>query len=229
MILHGVGIDSAYANTGFAHVSIDLTMPPGPAAIKCLGLRVVSTAPEDKKIVRRSSDHLRRAREIFAAMAKECEGARFAFVEVPSGAQDANAAFGFGVAVGVLASCPASVIEVNPMEVKAAVLGFRSRKGATKAEVIEWAVKHWPSAPWLRAPHKATIAPHKDKKTGKVREGYTLPAGRLLDENEHTADALAAVVAGISTPAFKQLIALHAHAIPLPRDVGPAPRRTLLR
>lgn len=206
MIIRGVGIDAAYANMGFARVEVNIAggAPVGPHSVRCTDLILASTVPEDRKTVRRSSDHLRRARELQHHLTQACLGASFAFVEVPSGAQNANAAFGFGVAVGVLASCQVPVIEVNPMEVKEAVLGFRSKKGATKEQIIAWAVARWPSAPWLRH------------------------GGKIVQKNEHLADALAAVVAGITSPAFKQTLSLYAHAIPGNTDIGPTPRRPLL-
>lgn len=211
MLIRAVGIDAAFANMGFAQVQIDTDVLAGGGkdwqVIVCTGLTLASTEPEQQKVVRKSSDRLRRGQELRSAMLKACEGATFAFVEIPSGTQNANAAFGLGIAVGILSGCPIPIVECNPMEVKAAVAGFKVKQGASKAEIIEWAAKHWPYAPWLKAKHKA------------VSKGKTLPAGRLLAENEHLADAVAAVAAGIRTPEFQRLITLMAatNAIPYTR------------
>jgi hypothetical protein len=196
--VRAVGVDAAFANMGFARVTI--TQYLGALTIECDGLALVSTEGEDKKVVRRSSDRLRRAQELRAALASACEGAAFAFVEVPTGGTiGASAAFGLGIAVGVLASCPVPIIEVSPMEVKAAVAGRRVKKGASKSEVIAWAAGRWPDAPWLRA-----------KAAARGKGGAALPKGRLLADNEHLADALAAVAAGVDTPEFRRLLALSA-------------------
>lgn len=217
MKIRGIGIDAAFSNMGFAPVSIDLGRLPGLEAITCEALSLTKTVKEAGKVVRVSSDRLRRGQELLEALHAACQGAQVAFVEIPSGTQSASAAFGLGISVGVLASCPIPIIEVSPMEVKAAVAGRKVTKGASKAEVIEWAAAHWPSAPWMRAAHKA-----------RGKGGVTLPAGRLLDDNEHMADALASVAAGIQTPAFKQLLAILRHtqnAIPMPSDERSASSR----
>lgn len=202
MIIRAIGIDAAFSNMGFAHVEIHVR-PFGKADIYCKQLRLASTTKAaDGKTVRVSSDRLRRAQELRTALTSECvlASAQFAFVEVPSGTQSAVAAFGLGISVGVLASCPVPIIEVSPMEVKAAVAGMKVKKGASKAEVIAWAEQRWPDAPWLRATSAGSS------------KGKKLAAGRLLNDNEHLADALATVAAGIETPEFKRLIALHNHA-----------------
>lgn len=216
MIVRAVGVDAAFANMGFAVVDV-YASPGRETSIHCLGLQLLSTekAP-DAKLVRVSSDRLRRAQELREALTAACTQAQaqFAFVEVPSGTQNASAAFGLGIAVGVLASCPVPIIEVSPMEVKAAVAGRRVKKGASKAEVIAWAEARWPHAPWIRAQHRATS------------KGVSLPAGRLTNDNEHLADAMAAVVAGVATSEFQRLIKLNEHhATPGPDNLRLAPRR----
>lgn len=191
MLLRATGIDAAFANMGFVQVIIDTAKLSGPKhlAIAIESMHLVSTAAEDKKQVRKSSDDLRRAMELHDNLILQCAGKRFAFAEVPSGSQSANAARALGIAVGVLASCPILLLEVSPMEVKVAVSGSRKTK-VTKAQVIKWAVQHWPLAPWLR-------------------ESRGKEAGRILNSNEHLADAMATVVAGLDTPAFLNLIAYH--------------------
>lgn len=182
-VIHAVGVDAAFANMGFARVRIDLE-PSGPV-VRCLGLELVSTEGMDRKTVRKSSDELRRAKELQSAMTRFCAGASLVFVEVPSGSQSASAARSLGIAVGILASCQQPIVEVSPMEVKRAVVTNPKVK-VSKADVIKWALERWPSAPWLRDRGK--------------------PDGRILNSNEHLADALASVMAGIATPEFQRLI-----------------------
>lgn len=209
MIVRAVGIDAAFANMGFARVEIEVEAGR-VLEIRCTELDLASTEKDKTKQVRVSSDRLRRGTELKMMMDLNCAGVTYAFAEVPSGTQNAAAAFGLGIATGILCCCPVPIIEVSPMEVKAAVAGRRVQKGASKREVIEWAAARWPDAPWLRAEHKA-----------RSKNGV-LPAGRLLDDNEHLADALASVAAGVETPEFKRLIQLleskpHAAASPAPR------------
>jgi Holliday junction resolvasome RuvABC endonuclease subunit len=209
MNIIAVGIDAAFANMGFARVRITGSSLQ-TLQVQCLGLSLTQTEGDGKRrVVRKSSEELLRARQLHAAMHEACRGATFAFVEVPSGSQSAAAARSLGIAVGVLAGCPIAIIEVSPMEVKAAVAGKRVVKGASKADIIAWAAAKWPDAPWQRAPHKATVM---NKKTG---QRISLPAGRLLADNEHCADAMASVMAGIATPEFQRLLAMQA-AFPPP-------------
>jgi hypothetical protein len=202
MIIKAIGIDAAFANMGFATVDIWLEAK-GPR-VECQNLTLVSTSGQDRKVVRKSSDELRRAKELHTALIRHCVGAQFAFVEVPSGSQSASAARSLGIAVGVLAACPIPIIEVSPMEVKRAVVANPKIK-VPKAYIIDWAVKRWPQAPWLRA-------------NGRVD-------GRIILDNEHLADALATVMAGIATPEFTRLLALHNHGTSSPSYLRPTSSR----
>lgn len=191
--LIGVGIDAAFANMGFARVEINvinLAEPTGGMRwIDCLGilaLSLVSTEGQDKKVVRKSSNDLRRAQELVQAIKEQCTGADFAFVEVPSGSLSAAAARALGIAVGVIASCPIPIIEVSQQEVKLALL---NDKTASKDQMITAAMQMWPEAKWLTTKRKGKVVPTKS--------------------NEHLADACACVVAGIETQEFKRIIALY--------------------
>lgn len=213
-MIRAVGIDAAFANMGFAQVSIDRR-----GLVTCTGLKLISTeGKSDGKGVRKSSTELRRARELVDALNAECLGNVIAFVEVPSGSQSAAVARSLGIVVGVIASCPIPIIEVSPMEVKIAVTGDRKVK-ATKDDIIKWAMKRWPDAGWIL--HKSN--------------GKTFKKGEPQNCNEHLADALATIEAGIATQEFKRLLALlpDHHAIPDPTDQrsspgGPRRRRVSL-
>jgi hypothetical protein len=188
--LTGVGIDAAFANMGFARVLIDLEalLKKPEAAIQAISvehLELISTVGLDKKTVRKSSDDLRRAKELFSTMQEMCKGADFAFAEVPSGSLSASAARSLGIAVGVLAGCPIQMIEVSQLEVKMALYGTKT---ATKMHMINSAVENWPDANWLRV------------KRNKLM--------KLTNDNEHLADACGAVVAGIQTSEFKRLLVM---------------------
>lgn len=191
--IRAIGIDLAFANTGLSLVELH-PGPGGQLELRLQDLRLITTtiSKESRKAVRKSSDELRRAREIHAGIAQWIDetSPSICFAEIPSGTQSASAARGLGIAVGVLASFTIPLVEVNPMEVKNAV---KSGKGnPTKAEIIAWATKLWPDAPWRRH------------------------GGRITLDNEHLADAVAVVAAGVKSQPFQQLLALNPHAFSSP-------------
>jgi hypothetical protein len=77
------------------------------------------------------------------------------------------------------------MIEVTPAEVKLAGFGIRT---ATKQEMIAWATDKHPEANWK-------MRMLKGKKV-------------LTSDNEHMADATAAIYAGMKTEQFKTAIAM---------------------
>jgi hypothetical protein len=187
------GLDPAFAHFGIARMRLDLD---------ALGLSLerVRTVVTEKmagkrKVVRQNSDDLRRARELHEALHEELEGCTVAFGEIPSGAQHARSALGFGIAIGVLASCKIPLIEVMPVETKLASVGTKT---AEKPEIISWAADIYPEAGWDRY-----------EKDTKNKKGVIVNrAGDLHVDNEHAADACAVIHAGIRTPEFKHLLAL---------------------
>jgi Holliday junction resolvasome RuvABC endonuclease subunit len=187
------GLDPAFAHFGIARMRLDLD---------ALGLsfdRVRTIVTEKmagkRKVVRQNSDDLRRARELHEALHEELAGCTVAFGEIPSGAQHARSALGFGVAIGVLASCKIPLIEVMPVETKLASVGTKT---AEKPEIIAWAADMYPEAGWQRY----------EKDTRNKKGALVKKAGDLHGDNEHAADACAVIHAGIKTPEFKQLLAL---------------------
>ncbi len=184
-----VGIDAAFANMGFARMNLNLRTNK----LELVRIRTVTTEAQHKKVVRKNSDDLRRARELHTALHEELDGCAMAFAEIPSGAQHARSAMGFGIAIGVLASCKIPLVEVMPVETKLASVGTET---ATKPEMIAWAADLYPDAPWQR--YKA------DSSRGKTRR----KVGDLHDDNEHAADACAVVYAGIKTLQFQNLLSM---------------------
>ncbi len=219
------GVDLAMANMGLARAYV--TPRGDDFDIVCAELLLVKTEGQDKKVVRKSSNDLRRAQELVAALRRFTGGSTFLMVEVPGGGSlSATGARALGLAVGVIACVePHKVIEVSPMEVKAAVAGVRKGKQVTKDEIIAWAAKNWPEGQWLRAEHKST-SPAKVLEDGSIMVRKTLPAGRLTKDNEHIADAMAAIKAGTMTPAFRHLMAAlirrHQDEASRPADNRPA-------
>lgn len=168
-----LGVDPAFRNMGFARAVVDLET--GEMTAESISL--VSTEKTSHKQVRISSDNLSRARVLFEALTLQQTGCALMIAEIPSGAQSAKAAYGFGVAVGVCASHRIPMIEVTPTEVKKTTTGYGD---ASKADMIEWATTTFPHLPWV-----------KGRGTKK-----------WADANEHMADALAIIFTGIRTQQF---------------------------
>jgi len=179
-----LGIDPSLRNFGFAHASIDLeTFDVELKRVELASPPTVAKAV--KKAVRVNSDDLRRARFLFAALQKNIKGNQIAIVEVPVGSQSARSMASYGICVGVLASCNIPIIEVTPSEVKMSACGD---KQATKADMIAWAKATHPNANWLTRKSKGEVV--------------------LTNNNEHLADATAAIYAGAVTEQFNMAAAL---------------------
>jgi Holliday junction resolvasome RuvABC endonuclease subunit len=186
------GIDPAMANTGIARMKMDLET----FQLSLDEIILISTdkRADKKKQIRQNSDDLRRGRELFSLLHKAVAGCSVCFAEVPSGAQHARSAFGFGMAVMALASIPVPLIEIQPEETKIASVGSRT---AGKPEIIAWAAQRYPHAPWLRYQKEVL-------KKGKILR----KVGDLHDDNEHTADACAVAHAGIASRQFQDLVSM---------------------
>lgn len=175
------GLDGSKTNFGVALMDLDMES----MSLDVVSLLLFKTEKSKNKQVRASSDNLRRAQEIAVPLQQALAGCTAAFVEVPSGGQSYDAVLGFGIVIGLYASINIPVIEVSPSETKLAALGTRT---ASKEEMIEWATEKFPNASWRMRKLKGNMVPTKD--------------------NEHLADAVAIVHAGIKVPSFKQTLAI---------------------
>lgn len=183
-VIKVVGIDASLNNFGVVKAGVDLdTGKITPYEVKLI--QPPKADAETKKKVRKNSDDLRRARWLCANLKQVCKEADIAIAEMPFGSQSARAMASYGICLGVLASCPIPLIEVTPMEVKLAGAGHKT---ATKAEMIEWAVSLHPGVKWLTC-----------KRGGK---------SVVTANNEHIADALAAIYAGVDTEQFQMAAAM---------------------
>lgn len=189
MKLKLLGLDPSLSNFGIAKMTLDLT----DRSLDLDDLVLVKTEPEQdkkkKKAVRQNSLDLERGRILHDALIEHAQGFQIAVAEVPVGSQSARAMASYGVCIGVLAACPIPMIQVTPSEVKMAGFGVKT---ATKDEMIEWALQTYPAANWLRY----------------AQNGKTYKKGEPSAANEHLADAVAAVHAGILTDQFRQATAL---------------------
>lgn len=184
MKINVVGIDPALRNFGFAHGTYDTDT----GEIEITNLVLAQTESMDKKTaktVRKNSDDLARASILHSAMQEEAKKAVFAFIEVPVGSQSSRAMASYGVCVGVIASCPIPYFQLTPSEVKLIATGS---KHASKEEMIMWATEKHPDANWLKRKSKGAMV--------------------LLNDNEHLADAVATIYAGVNGAEFQKAVAM---------------------
>lgn len=131
--------------------------------------------------VRRSAEDLEKSKALRNGMLSFCRGADFAVAEIPHGSKSARAMASYGICLGVLAGCPIPLVQVDFFEVKRAATGHAD---ATKEEMVGWAKEEHPETPWIMRRLK----------------------GQLVDHacNEHVADAVAALHAGLLTAEFAE-------------------------
>lgn len=176
-----IGMDPSMSNWGYALCDLNLDT----LTYQVLELETVRTEKIGVKSVRVSSDDLRRARTLSAALKRWAAHAKIAFVEVPHGAQSARGMVSNAMVIGLLASLEIPIVELRESDLKLATLG---RKTGTKREAIEWGLANHPEAPWPRT------------------------RGRVPDSAEHVADAVAAVQAGIVSAEFANVLAVLRYA-----------------
>ena len=179
-----MGIDPSLRNTGMCLALVNADT----GAFTFDKIDMVQTKAADKsKLQRQNSADLVSCRELYRglhAVVAEWDP-DLVTGEVPTGAQSARAALSFGMSTMLLATVPVPIIEVTPREVKLASVG---RATASKDEMMAWAREQAPALPW---------------KTRKLKGEMV-----LTNDNEHMADACAAVAACVETVQFAQLMAL---------------------
>lgn len=177
-----MGIDAAFANTGFALAEVDLTDPKNPV-VDVIDLDIVQTeVQKTPRGVPKSHDDLRRARDVQAVINDRIATWKpdFIVAEIPFGSQSARSSWTLGIALGILSAIP-NLIEVTPRQVKEST----GEKHADKDLMIEWAMNLHPDAPW---------------KMRKLKGNMVQVSG----SNEHMADAVGAVYAALRTEQFKR-------------------------
>lgn len=182
-VIKVAGIDPSMRNTGIALATYDVET--NDWAVERVD--IVQTERLAGKVVRQNSDDYRSAREMVKGIDRILldYGVTFCFAELPVGAQSARAAFAFGMTTAIMAGLTPPLIQVQPREIQIAVLG---KAGKNKEAIIEWAVRNWPNAGWLTRKLKGEV--------------------KMLNDNEHPADACAAIAAGVETAEFMQALAL---------------------
>ncbi|WP_152881158.1 hypothetical protein [Duganella sp. FT27W] len=183
------GMDPSLQNFGIAFATLDLDT----LTFVVDRFELAKTAPEKdkkvRKVVRKNSEDLERAKILHGAAMGAVKGIWLAFVEVPVGSQSSRAMASYGVCIGVLAAVGQAVpmVQVTPTEVKLAGAGVKT---ATKEEMIEAMMAKYPNAPWPM----------------QKKAGVMVPIASVC---EHLADAVAAIEAGMATDEFRQTIAMY--------------------
>ena len=175
--LPALGVDLSLANLGLAwgHIAED-----GEVSIH--NLRLMTTKKSKVKSLRKSADDLDRTSLLWGALKDACEGNALAMVEMPVGSQNSRAMMSYGLAIALVAAMPIPVIQLTPRQVKEASFGD---KDAAKEDMINWATKLYPDAPWLIK---------KD--------------GSFLNKNEHLADAVACLHAGARSEDYERAVSM---------------------
>ena len=175
-----LGIDPSQKNLGL----VKAQFAPQDGTLAIIDMKLVSTEKgSDTKQVRKSSDNLRRAQEQAAVLRDWEKWSDIVMSEIPHGSQ--SAMFSYGCCIGLLAWVSRPLIQISATETKKAAVG---RSTATKGEMIEWAAGLYPSAPWLRARGKAN--------------------GHIIEDNEHLADAIGVIHAGLKTAEFRSALSM---------------------
>lgn len=188
-ILRVAGIDPALRNFGLVKGYIDISNPSFEFVVEDLLLVSTEVDNETKKTVRKNSHDLVRAKMLHKGVHQFIKDVNMVFTEMPVGSQNARAMASYGVSIGVLASIQKPLIQVLPDEVKIAAVG---NKNASKKDMIAWATSAYPDAPWLKRKHNGEMV--------------------IQEKNEHLADAVAVVNAGILTDQFLQAVSILAVA-----------------
>ena len=149
--------------------------------IRIIDSVTIETEKSKLKQVRASSDLIHRCDVLNRAVIKFIKRVdpQVIFVETPSGSQSASGMKNYGVSCYLIATLTPRAIEVTPTEVKKATVGTKT---ASKNDMIAWAFDKHPEAPWV------------------LRKGFPLA------KQEHMADAIAIIYAGMVTPAYSWLM-----------------------
>lgn len=176
-----LGLDGSLQNFGLAVVTVD---NDSRDIVKVENL-VLSKTGKDGKAKRADDDFARFSQHWteINAIIKQYD-INIIFGEIPSGSRDVRAAFAFGGVTAMLAGLGQkyTVKTVTPSEVKVAATGNRH---ADKEDVIVAMHKLYPDAPWITS-----------KRSNKM-DIATAKGLYLTNDNEHLADAISVVIAGL--------------------------------
>ncbi len=178
-----VAIDPAFRNLGWVKASIRNIDGQLKVVVVASGLFQTKAGSSKKK--RKSSDDFHSAKQIASYLRVITSDCDLVISEIPSGSQSARASWTLGVALGTLATITKPIVEISPSMTKVALTG---QKSASKREMIDAAYKLHPEALWSYK-----------KLHGKMV---------LTNKNEHMADAIGVLYAGLADSEAKALLSV---------------------
>lgn len=175
-----LGLDPSLSNIGAVKLKLTLDMDDNcrVKGFTYLDMALSETSPDKKKTRKKNEEDRARAVEHKDFLKRMLQDVDFVFCELPTGSQSARAMASYGIAVGLSAWIEIPFFVVSPTELKLAAC---KNKQATKEDMVEWAMSQLPQGDWLWTKTKTA-----------------------LNKNEHMADALAAIVAGVKSDTFKK-------------------------
>lgn len=173
-----IGMDPSMTHWGYCRAQLDIESLE--VTVEKIWT-VITEKGKTNKQVRVSSDDLDRARTLSEALEIACQDAQIAFVEMPHGSQSASAMKSYAMCLGVLSQCAIPVVQLKEQDLKLRTTG---KKSATKRESITWAFEKHPDAGW-------------DMRRGEPQAN-----------NEHVADAIAAIHAGLQDDQFHSALTI---------------------
>jgi Holliday junction resolvasome RuvABC endonuclease subunit len=117
---------------------------------------------------------LERAKQLSKGMKDFFDTVGTVYVEIPVGSQSSRAMASYGICIGVLAGLDKNIIRISAKEAKIAATGNTK---ATKKDMIDWATNKHPEVDWIERKYGGEII--------------------FTGANEHVADSMAAIYAGL--------------------------------
>lgn len=176
--LIAAGLDPSLSNIGASKMELTFNQEGKIVAHKLISVAISQTHPDKKKSRRKNEEDRARAVIHHEFLKDYLKDVDIVFCELPVGSQSARPMASYGICIGITAAIELPFFVVAPTDLKLAAC---RNKQATKEDMISWAIRKFPNANWLQ---------------GK--------SASVLKKNEHIADSLAAIVAGVKTEQFKQ-------------------------
>ena len=180
-----LGCDPSLRNWGLASATLDLDT----GMLSDIFLDIAETTKTTNKQLRVNSDDINRCHLLASKVIPLAQKAKYVFIEVPVGSQNADSMKSYGVCcgiIGVMQYLGISVVQVIPSDVK---LTFTGKATATKSEMISTAVSLYPNTNWPI---------NKNNKSVKLCA-------------EHMADAIASIHAGVKSQEFQSYLLAYKH------------------
>lgn len=174
-------MDPSMRNWGLSVFLLDLDT----YEMEVTDLQVIHSNKDTKKARLKVSRDAMTAEELMNGIIPYIEDADVIVAEMPIGGRDSQAALSYAMCVTIIAAISVSyskVFEVTPAEVKLNVV-----KDATKDQMIDWATKMHPEAPWKY---------RKVKGENLIIKGFA----------EHVADSIGVLYAASKKKEFFKLI-----------------------